>query len=181
MPDFPPGYDPQKDKIEIVSYDPAWPELFLKEKVLLEKNLNRFSGLMIEHFGSTSVPALAAKPIIDIMITVESRSLWPSLTERIKDVGYFCWGENTEGIVLVKGLPPFGEKRTHHVHIYEFQGPRWEKELAFRDYLRIHPEEGFRYENLKRKLAEKFVYNRDAYTDGKESYIKEILAKISLG
>lgn len=178
---FPPGYDPQKDMIEIVGYDPSWPELFLKEKLKLERALRQFPKLLIEHFGSTSVPGLAAKPVIDIMISVKSINLWPGLILPLKGLGYYYWDANEEDMLFIKGIPPLGEKRTHHVHIYEFQGPRWEKELAFRDHLRIHPEVARQYEALKRELALKFTFDRDGYNNAKVDFIEDVLKKISLG
>ena len=180
---FPPGYDPQKDRIEIASYDPAWPALYAQEEARLRELLAFIPSLEIEHFGSTSVPGLAAKPILDIMIGVESRGLWPGLVEPVKTLGYAYWDQNPkeEELFFVKGMPPFGEKRTHHLHVYDFQGTRWKKELAFRDYLRAHPDEARRYGALKRALASKFTFNREAYTDAKTEFIQNILAKISKG
>jgi GrpB-like predicted nucleotidyltransferase (UPF0157 family) len=178
---YPEGYDPQKDKIEIADYDPEWPELFLKEKIKLEKALGKFPELFIEHFGSTSVTRLAAKPIIDIMISVESIKLWHELIKPLEELGYYFWAENKEEMLFIKGIPPIGEKRTHHVHIYKLESPRWKRELAFRDYLRIHPEEARCYETLKRELALKFTFDRDGYNHAKTNFIKGVLKKISLG
>ncbi len=178
---FPAGYNPDKDKIEIVEYDPAWPKLFLKEKTALAKALKKFKGLKIEHFGSTSIPGLAAKPIIDIMVAVQNFELWPKLVAPLKAMGYHYWGTHEEDMLFIKGIDPLGPKRTHHVHIYEFQGPRWKNELAFRDYLRSHEPEAREYESLKRKLAKAYRLNREAYTKGKESYIRSVMKKISLG
>jgi GrpB-like predicted nucleotidyltransferase (UPF0157 family) len=178
---FPPGYDPQKDKIEIVEFDPNWPLLYAQEEKLLREALNFVLGLSIEHIGSTSVPGLAAKPIIDIMISVESHNLWPGLVEPVKALGYVHWGTNDDGMLFVKGAPPLGEKRTHHVHVYDFEGSRWKKEKDFRDYLRTHPEEAGRYEELKRRLAAQFTFDREAYTDSKTDYILSVMEKIALG
>jgi GrpB-like predicted nucleotidyltransferase (UPF0157 family) len=180
---IPPGYDPLKDKIEIVEYDPAWPALYAQEEAGLRQLFGFIPSLKVEHFGSTSVPGLAAKPILDIMVAVESRDLWPSLIEPIKCIGYVYWDSNPKGdeMFFVKGMPPFGEKRTHHLHVYDFQGPRWKKELAFRDHLRSQPEEARRYGILKRELALKFTSDREAYTDAKTVFIQTVLAKIYAG
>ena len=120
---FPSGYDSQKDKIEIVDYDPAWPDLFLKEKDLLNKVLTSFPGLSVDHYGSTAVPGLAAKPIIDIMIRVESRDCWPNLIKPLESLGYIHQDDNHQKneMFFVKGMPPYGEKRTHHVHVFDRQ------------------------------------------------------------
>ena len=178
---LPPGDKPVKDPIEIAEYDSAWPSLYQREQSLLRKMLAFVPGLAIEHFGSTSVPGLAAKPIIDIMISAESRGLWPSLVEPLQTIGYVYWDKNPkkDEMFLVKGMPPFGEKRTHHLHVYDFQGPRWKKELLFRDALRAHLEEAHRYAELKRDLALRFTYDREAYTDAKTDFIEGVLQKIS--
>ena len=177
----PPGYDPEKDKIEIVEYDSHWPSLYAREENLLQEALGSMPGLAIEHFGSTSIAGLAAKPIIDIMIAVKNLDLWPELVEPIKKLGYVYWDENPKEseMFFVKGMPPFGEKRTHHVHVYDFLGPRWKKELAFRSYLRSHPDEARKYETLKRELAAKFTFDREAYTDAKTQFIEGILGKMA--
>jgi len=176
----PPGYDPQKDKIEIVEYDPNWPILYLREEALLRQALHAAPQLAIEHFGSTSIQGLAAKPIIDIMISVVTRDYWAHLIEPIKGLGYAFWDENPkkDEMFFVKGMLPFGKRRTHHVHVYDFQGLRWKKELAFRGYLRSHPEVAQRYEILKRELAAKFTFDREAYTEAKTEFIQNIAKQI---
>src|ERR1700677_4635 len=150
-------YQPEdfdKEKIEIIEYDPSWTENFLIEKNKIEIFLTKFPGLVIEHFGSTSVPGLAAKPVIDIMIGLESRVFWPQAKDILMNQYYYFRHEDEEEMFFVK-VPPYSPKRTHHLHIHEFQSDRWKRELAFRDYLRSHPEEAKRYEALKREMAEK--------------------------
>ncbi|HVZ79978.1 MAG TPA: GrpB family protein [bacterium] len=183
MADRPTGYDPQNDAIEIVDYDPDWPVLYLKEEGILRGVLAAFGPLSIEHFGSTSVPGLAAKPILDIMVSVASRDLWPSLVQPLQNLGYSYWRDNPQEneMFFVKGMPPYGERRTHHVHIYDRQGMRWKRELAFRDHLRREPEAARCYERLKKELAAKFTFDREAYTQGKGGFIEETLVKITQG
>lgn len=178
--ELPAGYDPEKDPIEIVNYDPAWTGSYLSEEKVLREALAGFPGLQIEHFGSTSVPGLSAKPVIDIMVAVESRSLWPRLVAPIQGLGYAYWNANPDKqqMFFVKGMPPFGDKRTHHVHVYEFLGRRWTRELAFRDHLRIHRQTARDYETLKRGLAAKFTFDREAYVEGKTAFIEKTLEKI---
>jgi GrpB-like predicted nucleotidyltransferase (UPF0157 family) len=77
---------------------------------------------------------------------------------------------------FVKGMPPFGSGRSHHVHVTELDGEMWRR-LAFRDYLRAHPEEARTYERLKRRLAAEHPTNRDAYTDAKSDYIETVMQK----
>lgn len=174
-------YQPEdfdKEKIEIVEYAPSWSEKFLSEKSNLEKFLVGFPGLVIEHFGSTSVPGLAAKPVIDIMIGLESRTFWPRAKSVLMKQYYYFRHEDEEEMFFVK-VPPHNPKRTHHLHIHELQSGRWKRELAFRDYLRCHHEEAKRYEVLKREMAEKYSDDRKAYTDSKAGYIQEVLNKIN--
>ena len=180
LSELPPGYDPQKDNIEIVEYDPRWPELYLQEEAALRKVLRDIPGLLIDHYGSTAVPGMAAKPIIDILVRVESRDDWPRLIEPIESLGYFYWATNPEKDTLyfAKGMPPFGERRTHHVHVFDKEQKR---ELFFRDFLREHPETAKQYELLKRELAEKFPYDRKGYTEAKTEFIEGILGKMAEG
>jgi len=179
----PPGYDPQKDRIEIVPYDAHWPGLFLDEKNLLQEALQSFPGLVIEHCGSTAVANLSAKPILDMLLAVESRDLWPSLVQPLEKLGY-VHGKNAFDEFhwfFVKGMPPYGERRTHQIHLMEYPSPRWKQHVVFRDYLRSHPEEAGRYESLKRELALKFSIDREAYTEAKAEFIQAVLKKIPEG
>ena len=179
LAELPPGYDPQKDKIEIVPYDSRWPELYLQEEAALKKAIGSVAGLRFDHYGSTAVPGLSAKPIIDILIRAE-RSYWSTLIKPIEGLGYFYWASNPEQETLyfAKGMPPFGERRTHHIHVFE---PEREKEIRFRDHLRSHPETAKAYEALKRELAGRFTHDRKGYTDAKTEFIEGILAKESGG
>jgi GrpB-like predicted nucleotidyltransferase (UPF0157 family) len=81
---------------------------------------------------------------------------------------------------FVKGMPPYGERRTHHVHVTEPSGEMWQRRLAFRDYLRANPAEAHRYEALKRDLAARYPSDREAYTDAKTEYVDEIHRKMGL-
>ena len=180
---FPSGYDPQKDRIEIVPSDPQWPGLYALEKRVLTHALGYFPGLRIEHFGSTAVPGLAAKPILDIMVGVASRADWPRLVKPIESLSYVFYGDNTDKdeMFFVKGMPPYGERRTHHLHVYELEGERWKKELAFRDHLRANAVDAAKYGVLKHELAVKFSTDREAYTKAKTGFIRAVLEKIPKG
>ncbi len=180
LSELPPDYDPKKDFIEIVDYDPAWPGLYLKEEAELRRVLGPIPGLTLDHYGSTAVPGLAAKPIIDILVRVESREWWPRLVAAIESLGYFYWSSNPDKDTLyfAKGMPPFGARRTHHIHVFDKER---NDELFFRDYLRTHPGEARKYEALKRELAAKFPYDRKAYTDSKTAFIRGALKKIHQG
>lgn len=171
------------DDVRIVPHDPAWPTLFAVEAQRLRAVLDPGLLVGIEHFGSTAVPGLAAKPIIDILIAVTSLT-WAKATmvEPITTPGYLYWAENPKAdrMFFVKGLPPHGERRTHHVHITEPDGEMWQRRLAFRDYLRANPDEARCYEALKRVLAARYPTDRERYTDAKTEYVEAVYRKMGL-
>jgi len=166
------------DAIRIVDYDRAWPRLFQAEHDQLVEALSGEAVIAIEHFGSTAVPGLAAKPVIDILVAVpdlaQARAAFP---DRLASLGYRFWADNpkTDRLFFVKGLPPEGAGRTHHVHVTQTDGEMWHR-LAFRDFLRANPTEAAAYAVLKRQLAAELGSNRDAYTDAKEAFIARIMA-----
>lgn len=166
------------DDIEIVTYDPAWPAMFEAEAGRLRAVLDKKLIAGLEHFGSTAIPGLAAKPVIDILIAVRSLSeARHSFIDPLRQLGYVFWAENprTDRLFFVKGMPPYGERRTHHVHVTEPDGELWQR-LLFRDYLRANPAAAGRYERLKRELAQRFRSDREAYTEAKSAFVEEIMA-----
>ncbi len=166
------------DEIEIVEYNPNWANMFEHEAESIRKALGKDAIAQIQHIGSTAVPGLAAKPVIDIMVGLRDLSYGKSTIKPLQDLGYVYWADNPnpEKMFFVKGMPPYGEKRTHHVHVVEIDGKFWQRRL-FRDYLKIHPEEARRYEKLKRDLAAQFHDDREAYTQGKSNYVREVMEK----
>lgn len=164
-----------EDTIEVVEADPAWPGQFAAEAVAIRQVLHPLTP-RIEHFGSTAVPNLPAKPVIDILIMVADVSVWPGLVAPLASLGYVYWAENPrrDRMFFVKGMPPFGRRRTHHVHV---RTPEDGSELVFRDWLRGHPAEAARYARLKRELAGRFKTDREAYTAAKGEFIKQMLAQ----
>jgi GrpB-like predicted nucleotidyltransferase (UPF0157 family) len=167
------------DEVELVNYDPRWPVLFEEEAKRLRAALDPSLILGLEHFGSTAVPDLSAKPIIDILIAVRSlRDAQASFVEALRSLDYVYWAENPkkDRMFFVKGMPPFGSRRSHHVHVTEPHGEMWQR-LAFRNYLRTHPEEAETYERLKRKLAAEHQADREAYTSAKSAYVESVMRK----
>jgi GrpB-like predicted nucleotidyltransferase (UPF0157 family) len=167
------------DEVEIVNYDPLWPILFDEEGKRLRAVLDPSLIVAIEHFGSTAVADLSAKPIIDILIAVRSLpDAQATFVEALRNLDYVYWDDNPkkDRMFFVKGMPPFGSKRSHHVHVTEPHGEMWQR-LAFRDYLRTHPEEAETYERLKRRLAAEHPTDREAYSDAKSSYIESVMRK----
>ena len=167
------------DEVEIVKYDPRWPVLFDQEAKRLRGVLDPSLIVGLEHFGSTAIPGLSAKPIIDILIAVRSLAdAQASFVEVLRNLDYVYWAENPkqDRMFFVKGMPPFGSRRTHHVHVTEADGEMWQR-LAFRDYLRAHPAEAGTYERLKRRLAAEHQTDREAYTAAKSAYVATVMRK----
>jgi GrpB-like predicted nucleotidyltransferase (UPF0157 family) len=167
------------DEIDIVDYDPRWPLLFDEEARRLRAVLDPSLIVGLEHFGSTAIPGLSAKPIIDILIAVRSLAAAQApFVEALRKLDYVYWADNPkqDRLFFVKGMPPFGSKRSHHVHVTELHGEMWQR-LAFRDYLRAHPEEAGAYARLKRRLAAEHLTDREAYTDAKSAYVEGVMRK----
>lgn len=167
------------DEIALVAYDPRWPGMFAEEESRLRTALGPHGILDIQHFGSTAIPGLRAKPIIDILIAVPALHLARErFVTPLDALGYAFWADNpkTDRLFFVKGLPPYGTGRTHHVHVAEPGAEPWQR-LPFRDYLRAHPEAAKRYEALKLDLVRRYRDDREAYTAAKEDFVQEILAK----
>ena len=166
------------DEIVITEYDPNWVLRFEQESAQVRAVLDRDLITRIEHFGSTAVPGLAAKPIIDLLVGVrslaEAKQVAVSQLERL---GYAYWFENPDPqrMFFVKGLPPNGP-RTHHIHMVESNSVLWER-LLFRDYLRTHSDEAARYAQLKHHLAQRFSHDREVYTTSKAEYIESVMQK----
>ncbi|MEH2086571.1 GrpB family protein [Nostoc sp.] len=166
------------DEVNIVEYDPRWATLFAEEAERIWQALGNDLVVEIEHIGSTAVPGMAAKPVIDIMVGVRFLVDAKSAILALESLGYVYWHEDPRPgrMFFVKGMPPYGKQRTHHIHIVEIDSEFWERKL-FCDYLRKHPEEARRYETLKRDLAASFRSDREAYTNAKNDYIRAVMVK----
>ncbi|MFN2494112.1 MAG: GrpB family protein [Pyrinomonadaceae bacterium] len=164
-----------REDISIAPYDSRWPKLYKDEAAFLRHNLPKSVVIRIEHFGSTAVPGLAAKPVIDMLVQVSS------LAETQEQIVPMLEAEGYDYFWRTDVSPPYawfikrgsGGRRTHHIHMVEVDSKLWER-LYFRDYLRDFPEEAKRYAELKRLLAEKHPNDRVAYTAGKAEYIMSI-------
>jgi GrpB-like predicted nucleotidyltransferase (UPF0157 family) len=165
-----------EDIIETVESDPSWPDQFVAEASALKKALLPIEP-RIEHFGSTAIPNLAAKPIIDIFIILGEVSVWPHMIALLSSLGYIYWAENprSDRMFFVKGMPPFGRRRSHHIHVRTPADTI--AELRFRDWLREHIDDAARYAKLKHELAERFNFDREAYTEAKANFIQQILVR----
>lgn len=158
--------------ITVVNYDPEWPSKYVRERDYITEILKE-NCISIYHIGSTSVPGLAAKPIIDIMAVVRSLEKVDTVAEKFSEIGYEYLGEF--GITGRRYLRKGGDERTHQIHI--FQADDWNnigRHLAFRDYMHTHEKERNEYAKIKKDLAQKFPYDIDGYCDGKENFVREM-------
>jgi len=182
MPPQAPEFDGQRwsnaeqDRIDVVPADPHWPQRFAEEADAIIHAAD-LPGLGIEHIGSTAVPGLDAKPIIDILLLPPPGSDPHRLIEPLRQLGYQYWAENpdTTRMFFVKGMPPLGNGRTHHVHVMDLGEAS--RRLLFRDWLRTHPDDARLYAQVKHELARRFPTDRDAYTDGKDEVVAQILGR----
>ena len=157
--------------IVVTDYNPIWPKMYEEEARSIEKILGD-NCVAVYHIGSTSVPGLAAKPVIDIMAVVRSLEEADAAAEEFSEIGYEYLGEF--GIAGRRYLRKGGEERTHQVHI--FQADDWNnigRHLAFRDYMRTHEKEREEYAKIKIDLAQRFPYDIAGYCDGKENFVRE--------
>lgn len=161
-------------KIELEQYTPEWVKLFEKERDLLKSKIGNYLLGSIEHVGSTSVPGLSAKPIVDIMFGVKDLQSSKQAIEELTEIDYCYYPYKKE--VMHWFCKPSPEHRTHHLHLIPFQSKLWEERVRFRDILRSQPEVAGKYERLKRSLASEFSNDREAYTDNKGPFIKAILS-----
>lgn len=171
----------EKDCIDIVPYDPAWPTQANFEIDKLKTVLPPSSIIDIQHVGSTAIPGIAAKPIIDIQIAVRSLEEMKIISVPVlQKLGYEYWENNpdTQRMFFAKGMPPFGEKRSHHVHIVELTSKHWKDKINFRDYLIAHPDVANAYQALKLNLAQQYRSDRERYTTAKSEFINNILILI---
>jgi len=165
------------DEVVVADYDPRWPELYAQEVAGLRGAFGAFL-VTLEHIGSTSVPGLAAKPIVDIQAVVRSvadaQNAAPALAALGWQQGIFALDPETR--LYFKKYNAQGG-RTHQLHVYAPDHPAASAHLLFRDYLRAHPEEASQYAALKRELAERFYTDRLAYNNAKTAYVEAVVAK----
>ncbi|SHJ89575.1 GrpB domain, predicted nucleotidyltransferase, UPF0157 family [Clostridium amylolyticum] len=161
-------------EIEVVPYKTEWKKDYANEEKKI-KNVFKDELINIHHIGSTAIPGICAKPVIDIMVIVKDICKVDMLNNEMLTIGYFSKGKY--GIkgrrFFVKGQ----NNRTHNVHVYQTGHYEILRQLNFRDYLIAHPNEAKNYQNLKKELSEKFKFNIDKYNKGKDSYIKDIINK----
>jgi GrpB-like predicted nucleotidyltransferase (UPF0157 family) len=160
-------------KVEVVPHDPKWREAFKVESKSVADALGK-NVVAVHHIGSTAIPSIYAKPVIDLLVEVKDIIKVDRQSSAMELLGYEVMGafgipgrrffrkDNQESI------------RTHHIHTFEIASAQVERHLAFRDYMLAHPEDAQTYSELKRELARKYPQNIDKYMDGKDEFIKEM-------
>ncbi len=160
-------------KVEVVPHDPRWRVAFEAEAKQVAAALGE-NVVAVQHIGSTAIPEIYAKPIIDLLVEVRDINEVDGRSSAMESLGYEVMGEygipgrryfrkdNQEGI------------RTHHIHAFESGSAESERHLAFRDYMIAHPVDAQRYSELKRRLAKEHPWSIDGYMDGKDGFIKEM-------
>lgn len=158
-------------KVHVVEYQANWKDAFEQEAAAIR---NVFESLVLDvhHIGSTAVPGLAAKPIIDVLPVVTAIESVDAFNPQMEALGYEPRGEN--GLPGRRYFQKGGDERTHHVHIFESGNPEIERHIMFRDYLVAHPEEALRYGKLKKQLADQFREDVASYIEGKHSFVVEL-------
>jgi len=157
--------------VTVVPHDARWSCLFEEEAYELATIFGE-EVVQVHHIGSTAIPGIYAKPIVDVLVEVRDIEKIEACDQQMAERGYFPKGEF--GIhgrrFFIKGNEG---RRTHHVHVFQVGDAEAERHLAFRDYLRVHPEEAQAYSRLKQHLASRFPNDIDSYMDGKDDWIKE--------
>lgn len=158
--------------VVVTEYNDKWDQMFKEEA---QKIKEIFADELIDnyHIGSTSVPGLKAKPIIDMMPVVKDIEKIDSFNEQMEGLGYECMGEL--GMTGRRYFRKGGDNRTHQVHVFQSDNKQdIHRHLAVRDYLRTHPEAVKQYGNLKENLAKQFPKDIEEYMDGKDAFVKEL-------
>lgn len=164
-------------KVEVVAYDPQWSHTFEEIRAVVWPAVQHAS-IALEHVGSTSVPGLCAKPVIDACVVVASRRDTPFVVKALVKIGYEHRGDlgvpDREAFRAPASLP------RHHLYVSPRASVSLRNQLGLRDYLRAHPEAATEYGALKTSLATQFPNDMDAYIAGKTDFILGMLGKVGL-
>src|SRR5436190_8221091 len=157
--------------VRVLPYDALWPREYEAEAARIATACDDLP-IRLEHIGSTSVPGMSAKPIIDILAGCSANANRAPYVSALRRIGYIHRGNN--GIpgrsYFVRGSP-----RSHHIHLVNWSGALWRDHLAFRDYLRSHADVAREYDELKRQLAINFADDRRAFSEAKGPFIRAVL------
>lgn len=174
----------RNDPIRMCPYDPDWALSFERERVGLSPIFEPFLVQPLEHMGSTSVPGLVAKPIIDMLAVVQDIAPVLSLDGPLRQIGWVHAPEPDDDVERrLSFCSPSEELRTHHLHVVEESFESWHGWLAFRDYLRQHPDVALEYGELKTRLSIAHGSDpneRNRYREGKSDWVSTVTAKALL-
>ncbi len=169
----------KRGEVSLEIYNPVWHEIFEAEKSALRQVLgDKF--IAAEHVGSTAIPGIKAKPILDMMVAIRSLDDWEWIQEPLSKLGYEFRRDNRNEqghILFVKGPE---ENRTHYLKVAELDSDFWTEHVLFRDYLLRNPEYIAEYQKIKEQLLDEHKGNREPYTKGKEEFIRKILGLAGL-
>lgn len=158
--------------MEVVEYDEQWPKIFQDEKELISSTIGNVI-IDIQHIGSTAIPQISAKPIIDIAVLIPSLDDAEKYIEPLKSIGYqfFKDRSSVERLFFVKGEPP-----KYHLSLAQPEKfSYWKRQILFRDYLRQHHDWALKYEAIKKSLMEIHPDGRQQYSDGKKEFVNKVL------
>jgi GrpB-like predicted nucleotidyltransferase (UPF0157 family) len=166
-----------KRRVGVVSYNSNWKKMYKEES---EKIRNVLGDIIIDihHIGSTAIPGIKAKPVIDILVETKNIEAVDRYNSKMKELGYEAMGEY--GIPKRRFFRKGGNNRTHHIHIFQVGNEEIERHINFKEYLIAHPDKAREYSKLKEELVNKYTYDVENYTNGKNDFIKEIDRKAKL-
>lgn len=166
----------KREIVQLEPHDKQWDETAIQTIEKLKSVLGK-DAIDIQHIGSTAIPAIKAKPIIDIVVGVTDFDKVMLHNEQLRQVGIFYRGSDVERQLLYVMGDMENDTRTHHIHIVKWNETEWKNYIHFRDYLKANENMALQYENLKEEMERKYAYDRVAYTNGKQNMINKILDK----
>jgi GrpB-like predicted nucleotidyltransferase (UPF0157 family) len=161
--------------VHLVDHDPAWHERFVAQRDVLSRLLTPWLAAPPEHVGSTAVPGLRAKPVVDIVAPVVSLDAAQAAVPVLEADGWLFWADDPNRSYRLWFLRPTPAERTHHLYLMQHNHPELRGLLLFRDALRDDPALRRDYAALKQRLAEQHRTDRDAYTDAKSDFIRSVI------
>jgi GrpB-like predicted nucleotidyltransferase (UPF0157 family) len=164
-------------RVHIEPYDPMWPVIFAAEQESLQRLLRPWLTTPVEHMGSTSIPGLAAKPLIDMIAGVADLDAASGAIGPLTSHGYSHAEHRPRALWFDKSTPGDPQAHTYHLHLTEPGSDLWRERLAFRDTLRSEPSLAAEYQHLKDDLAWRFPNDGASYVAGKREFVAMVLAR----
>lgn len=159
--------------ISLVRHSPCWEEWADDEIDRLKRVLSAYSPI-IHHIGSTAIPEIQSKPIVDILVEIAPDEKLSCLRDTMEQAGYICMSSSSKRMSFNKGYTPHGyAERVFHIHVHPIGD---NDEILFRDYLNANPDMAHEYELLKQSLMQKYRHDRDKYTEAKTEFVNRVIA-----